>query len=374
MSNRYKIAGAVGAAVLASGPAHADMLDGPPLSFSATSKRILNALPPASPQGRLTLASGTPVMATSQTSMGVVYYDCLAGGNSVPVWNGTNDVSLPITACEISAALQTTGTGVLNANGVFDFWGVNASNALSICAATNGLGGGWASDTAGSNIARGTGYSQLDSSTRPYVTNKNAISHCYTGSTDRGTIPANQATYLGTVLTDASSAGLVSFTFGSNAAGGGAARFGVWNGYNRVQITTQVLNSDASWSYNVANTWRAADGATNSTTGSATFRITYVTGASQEGVTATYKAICLSGSAGTNITSGIGVDSTSAQAGDTGWSNSTSVGNLPATYSNVSGSGSHFISALELNSTTTTSTCFGNSSNAISSLYGVFRF
>ena len=318
------------------------------------------------PQGRLTLATGTPVMTASNTSQTNLFYDCYRGGNLVPVYNGTADVALTITSCEVSTAMQPSGTGVLNANGVFDVWAINVTNALNICVATNGSGGGWASDTGGSNTARGTGYSQLDTTTRPYLTNKNAITHCYTNTTDQGSISANRATYLGTVLTDAASAGEVSYTFGSNAAGGGAARFGVFNEYNRVQVKTQVLNSDTNWTYAVANTWRAADS-------SATYRVTAVFGVNDEGVQITYKGICDSGAAGTNITTGVGLDSTTANTGDTAWTNTTSVVPMPALFAGVPGIGLHFFSAIELNSTTTASTCFGNQSNAISSLVGDLR-
>ena len=48
------------------------------------------------PGGRLTLASGTPVMTTSVINATSILYDCFHGANKVPVWDGTFDVELPI--------------------------------------------------------------------------------------------------------------------------------------------------------------------------------------------------------------------------------------------------------------------------------------
>ena len=209
-----------------------------------------------SPQGRLTLISGTPVMTATQGSTSVIYYDCYHGGNLVPVYNGTSDITLPIGSCEISDTMPTSSTGVTNTTGVFDEWAVNASGTLTLCHATNGSGGGWASDTGGSNTARGTGYSQLDTTTRPYITNTNAITHCYNGATDEGSVSANRATYLGTFYT--TGAGKTQFTYGAIASGGTAGLVGIWNAYNRVQWAMISGDSTSSWVYSTTS-WRAAD-------------------------------------------------------------------------------------------------------------------
>src|ERR1019366_2909814 len=110
---------------------------------------------------------------------------------------GSQDVIDTISSCQVSTAMASSSTGVLNAAGVFDIWWEGNTNH-NICIATNGSGGGWASDTGGSNTARGTGYSQLDTTTRPYITNKNSVTHCYNGATDYGSITSNELTYLGT--------------------------------------------------------------------------------------------------------------------------------------------------------------------------------
>lgn len=249
------------------------------------------------PQGRLTLTTATPVMSADVASGATLFYDAYVG-NTVPYYNGSSDVSDTIAAGEVSTAMAASGTGVLNASGVFDVWWIHAG-ANHICVATNGSGGGWASDTAGSNTARGTGYSQLDRTTRPYITNKNSITHCYNGATDYGAASANQATYLGTIYTV--SAGHTGMTFRpSTAAGGSANILGVFNGYNRVRISTIEGDSNGSWTS--TTTWQVADGNTNNS-------IRYVDGLAQVFITADEQGGTL-GSGGWSI--GINFDSTTA--------------------------------------------------------------
>ena len=228
--------------------------------------------------GRMTLTSGTPVMTASATAQSTLYYSTYAG-NSVPFYNGSVDAMGAITSNQMSDAMAASGTGVLNANGIFDVWYFYNSGTPKICIATNGSGGGWASDTGGSNTARGTGYSQLDMTTRSYPTNANSITHCYNAATDYGSISANQATYLGTILTDAASAGSVSYTFGSAASGGGASRFGVWNYYNRVSAPTSVADNGAAYTY--SGVQRAARGSTAN-------RITFVSGVAEDAISSSY--------------------------------------------------------------------------------------
>lgn len=228
------------------------------------------------PQGRLTLVTGTPVMTSDQTAKSQVFYDCYAG-KLVPYFDGSTDQIEAISSCEVSLTMQTSGTGVTNNAGVFDIWWVH-SGANRVCVATNGSGGGWASDTGGSNTARGTGYSQVHN-TRGYWTNVNAITHCYNGTTDYGSVSADQATYLGTLTTTA--AGQTGMAYHPAAAAGGSNNvLGLWNGYNRVLVDAVSRDSTAtSWTYGTA-TWRAANGNNNN-------RITYVDGLGQSSAVCT---------------------------------------------------------------------------------------
>jgi hypothetical protein len=104
----------------------------------------------ATPGGRLTIVSHTPVLFSpgenvdSQTYVSsTIYYDCYVG-KQVPRYNGAIDVVDTISGCEVGDTMPTSGVGVTNSAGVFDEWWT----ASGICHATNGAGGGWASDTA----------------------------------------------------------------------------------------------------------------------------------------------------------------------------------------------------------------------------------
>jgi hypothetical protein len=212
------------------------------------------------PRGRLTLISGTPVMAANVTGAASLYYDCYAG-KSVPYYTGVADAAAQITSCEVSTALQTSGTGAVNGGDVFDvFW---AQNASTICVATNGSGGGWSADAGGSITGRGTGYSQVHNA-RGYWTNANSLTHCYNGAVDEGPIAADQASYLGSLYTTA--AGQTGVNAHPVAAvGGGSPYWFLYNAYNRVRAALVNLES-GTWNY-TTNAWRkennsAADRAT----------------------------------------------------------------------------------------------------------------
>ena len=144
--------------------------------------------------------------------------------------------------------LPASSTGVVNTANVFDEWGVNVGGTLTLCHATNGSGGGWASDS-GTNTARGTGYSQLDASgsVTTFISNTNSLTHCYNGGTDLGPIAANQATHFGTFYTTA--AGQTSWQYGVTGATPTPGCFCIWNTYNRVDVATQFGDNSSSWQY-----------------------------------------------------------------------------------------------------------------------------
>ncbi len=308
----------------------------------------------STPGGRLTLTTGTPVMTATQANASTIFYDCFHGANRVPVWNGTIDVSLAIGACEISTVLQSSSTGVINTAGVFDVWAVNVSSTLTLCVATNGSGGGWASDTAGSNTARGTGYSQLDTTTRPQITNANALTNCYNGSSNEGTIAANHATYLGTFYS--TSAGQTSFTFGTTSSVAGL--FGLWNAYNRVPVTSLSWLSTSSWTHNVVSTWRQANN-------NAAAQARYVYGLNEDGVASTTVDI-VAPNADTCLIA-VGVDSTTVPSGAQGGINGTGLAvGITGAYSGYPGIGLHTIASLEFTNSANNCTFTGNGQGGIS--------
>ena len=305
-------------------------------------------------QGRITLTANTPVMVASASAQTTLRYDCY-NGNQVPYFDGTQDNIDTVASCEVTDAMVSAASaGQVVINNVYDVWWVH-SGANHIClamSAAGGGGGGWSSDTAGSNTARGTGYSQLDRTTRPYATNKNALANCFNGATNYGSVSANQATYLGTIYATAN--GQTSYIFGTIAANWGTATFGVWNMYNRVSVSTFLGDTTDSWTYAVANTWRAPNGNTT------TARATIVRGLDEDSTQAEYSAEGSPGAA-TNIAPGIGLDSTSAYTGTTQFL-SIAANNQPGIgkFSGLVGAGLHFLSAIEFQNTTTSSTWYGD--------------
>lgn len=256
-------------------------------------------------QGRLTLQTNTPVMTTSQSAKTTLLYDCFIGAN-VPYYNGSSDLIDTITACEVSDAMVSAASaGQVVNNNVYDVWWVHGG-ANRICLAMStavGGGGGWSADTAGSNTARGTGYSQLDLVTRPYPTNKNSISNCFNAATNYGPVSVNQGTYLGTVY--ASANGQISWTLGASGAGGTAGLLGVWNNYNRVNVGTRVQDSSASYTYTSATIRQARASAGN--------QVSYVAGRALDAVPVSYSSyVTTVAVAFATCTIGIGVDSTTA--------------------------------------------------------------
>lgn len=224
------------------------------------------------PQGRLTLTSGVPVLRANVTAASTLYYDCLNGGNAVPYFNGSSDQIDLIASCEVSDAMVSAASaGQVVYQQIYDVWWVHGG-ANRIClamSASTGGGGGWASDTGGGLNTRGTGYSQIDTTTRPYITNKNSITNCFNGATQYGPVSANQGTYLGTVYASGNtfssgvpvtSNGVLAMNFTpAAAAGGGGPILGVFNAYNRQPFEAQSIDSTSSWTYGTA-TWRRTNG------------------------------------------------------------------------------------------------------------------
>jgi hypothetical protein len=277
---------------------------------------------PSTPQGRLTLTSATPVLKANATAQSTVYYDNFMG-SQVPYWTGSADAVDTITAGEVSMAMVSAASaGQVVSGQVYDIWWVHGG-ANRICIAMSsavGGGGGWASDTGGSSTARGTGYSQLDLTTRPYITNKNTITNAFNGATNYGPVSANQATYLGTLYATANGQTSMTFTASGSGAGtgGGANVLGLFNAYNRVPMAAYSQDTTSSWTYAVA-TWRAANASVNNA-------IKYVDGLAQLTVNAQYGVGITSG-AGNGAGIGINRDSTSANPTFQGfnWSNAMAI-------------------------------------------------
>jgi hypothetical protein len=92
-------------------------------------------------------------------------------------------------------------------------------------------------------------------------------------------VPANQATYLGTLYATAN--GQTAMQFAPAAASGGSNNvLGLWNAYNRVRALSKMRDSAAQWTL-ATTAWRAADNSNSN-------RITWVDGLGQSFGEASY--------------------------------------------------------------------------------------
>lgn len=192
------------------------------------------------PQGRLTLTSSTPVLASDVISATSVYYTPFVG-NLVPIYNGASMISTEF--AELSLTLSASHA----LNTIYDVFVFSNSGVLTLA-----TGPAWSSSTAGAG-ARGTGAgtTQLSRVKGLWV---NAVSMTGRNGATTYTIGANLGTYLGSVYIDGT-AGQIT----CHAAYGQSRKWGVWNAYNRQRILMQAGDSTASWTY-ATNTVRASNG------------------------------------------------------------------------------------------------------------------
>jgi len=287
------------------------------------------------PQGRLTLTSGTPVMTSSATAAQTLYYAPYNGQN-IPIYNGTQQrpyqfTSGPTDTVGLSLALAASASWA--ANTVYDVF-VALSGGVPVL----GTGPAWSSATARSAAGSIGLYDGL-------LVNSNASAMTLrTGASTTISVPQYQATYVGTILTNASTAGEIDFTFGTAASGGGAARLGVWNQYNRVDVATTVTDNGTAYSYTSATIRQARASAGN--------QVTLVSGGNEDSFSATY-ANQMNNAAGSLAFGqmGIGLDTTSAFSSMPGNMVSvTSGGQVGPGYAslmNLPGLGAHVISGNE---------------------------
>jgi hypothetical protein len=290
---------------------------------------LLGILPVA--QGRLTLTSGTPVLVADVTAATSIYYTPYQG-QLVSIYDGTNLV--PTVFSELTLALDSNSghTGYQQSGKNFDLFVANDSSTIRLCS-----GVAWSSDT-----ARGTGAGTTELERQNGILTNKVSMTCRWGSSSGNTITcaAHQCTYAGTFR--ASADGQTQVKFGSSAAGGGEAWLGLWNMYNRNPVGGSVRDNTDSWTYN-SGTVRSADG-------SATNRISYVSGISEDAIAADYsiRMSAVSGSAGTisiaaDVTNALGQHAASLfNNGATGIENNASAKhNAPALL------GFHYLQAVE---------------------------
>lgn len=294
-------AGGTGATTAAAARANLDVPSNSELSDLATdiatlSSSVQNIV--SFPQGRLTLTTGVPVLATGVTAAAAVYYTQFVG-NLVPVYDGsqfnarafTSDLALTLNANHVANAIYD----------VFVYWD---GTTLQI-----GTGVAWNTATAGAG-ARGSGAGTTELvRTNGIWTNRYDIA--FRNGATTGTITANKGTYVGSISMDGTNGQVSCLT-----AYGQSRKWGVWNAYNRVAIWMQAGDPTASWAYNV-NTIRASNGSSANS-------ITTFTGLSEEPLGLAFNQYVTggSGTAASQVIAqwqlGIGWNSTTAFSGQTG--------------------------------------------------------
>lgn len=273
--------------------------------------------------GRLTLTSGTPVM-TSTTSAQTTVYFTPYKGNTIPVWNGSTFTSTTFTEMSQATTDTTKSPAAVGATKVYDVFVWSDSGTLR---ATRGPA--WSSNT---SRGTGSGTTQLQLVDGIWV-NEFAITN------GPG---AGAGTYVGTIASDASSE--IDWILGAAASGGTAAVLNVWNYYNRVYVSTTVVDNGTSYN-NSSSTIREARGSTGN-------QVTFVQGMQEDSWTAVYTANTKTAAgSGVGMAIGIGLNTTTAYSGASEveyLNNSTTATNV-ALVSNLTGSslGLNVISANE---------------------------
>lgn len=141
----------------------------------------------------------------------------------------------------------------------------------------------------------------------------------------------------GTIANDAGGATL-SFNPGSAAAGGGTARVGLGNAYNRAPVRGFVKDTVGQYTYATAS-WRAASGSTIN-------RVTCVVGLQEDWWRADYSIVAAGDSTGSSTT-GIGFNSTTAPTGFNGYLPSSGSANQTLAAATVQPIGSNYLAPLE---------------------------
>lgn len=196
------------------------------------------------PQGYLTLSndSSNPILTADAIASTAVYYSPYLG-YLIPVYNGSTFINYVFTQLSLTlSASQASNT-------IYDVFVFYNSGVLTLV-----VGPAWASSTAGS-CSRGTGggTTQIQRLNGLWV---NAVQITGRNGATTYTIPANTATFLGSIYVDGT-AGQVT----CHRSVGQNRKWGVSNAFNRNKTLLQVTDATGSWAYN-STTVRQSNGAT----------------------------------------------------------------------------------------------------------------
>lgn len=240
--------------------------------------RGLNTNYTITPQGRVTLQTLTPVMSTTQSAKTTIYYTPYQG-IVCPIYDGTN--MIPTTFAELSQTTtdNTKSPAAVAATSIYDMFVWNDSGTIRCT-----RGPAWTNDTtrsAGTALVMVQGIWLNNAS----ITNGPA---------------ASRGTYVGSVRSNGSSQ--IDWIFG---ASGVAGFLGVWNMYNRVQVSTRAFDNTASWTY-ATNAGRQFDG-------SAVNQVSFLSGLAEDSPNSSmFTSVGVTANVGSQYIVGIGMDTTTS--------------------------------------------------------------
>jgi hypothetical protein len=207
--------------------------------------------PNATPQGRLTLTNGVPVMPGGSSTPYTTLYYAPFTGNLVPINVSGNLQYVSFTqsnAGGLAHALDSNSgdTNYVAAGKIYDeFIGLNAGSP-TLC-----NGPSWSS---GSSRATGGSLELFNG----VLANAASIACNNGGSTPTFTCPQDNCSYLGSFY--ATGNGQITFNPQPVVASGGAqAIVGIWNAYNRAPIVAAEQDNATTYGVHTASTWEFAD-------------------------------------------------------------------------------------------------------------------
>lgn len=285
---------------------------------------------PAPPTGRLTLASGVPVMTSTVSAATSVLYTPYIG-NQVPIWNGSGFVATAFAETTQALSDTTLSPAAAVQAACYDYFAW--SNAGTIV------------------VTRGPAWTNC--TTRGYTIP--LVQGIRVNFTSISNGPAaGFGTFVGSVATDAGAA-TISWLLNGSGSGGVAGLLDVWNMYNRVLVLGTSTDTGVGYGYGSA-TIRQARGSVGN-------QVTFVSGLTEDGLGVIYNFEDQTNGTLT-LVNGIGLDTLTAfscQWGteDTGRSQNYSSSNMCAFPPQL---GKHVLAALEANVSASGSPAFDLSS------------
>ncbi len=247
---------------------------------TAAQRSLIGASGAKRPQGRLTLASGSPVMTTTQSAKTTLYYTPFVG-DTLPVYDGASMVETTFAELSVLTTDTAKNPAAIGASKVNDWFVWNDGGTLRLS-----HGPDWTNDT-----------------TRSAASALVVVNGIWLNSVAITNGPgASRGTYVGTTRSNGSSQ--LEWIVGGAASGGTAAALHVWNMYNRRTALGQATDT-ASHTY--------TSGTIRQFGASAGMQVSIVQGMAEEVGQWVFKSeVTLAAVAGAAAIVGVGFDTTTA--------------------------------------------------------------